>query len=76
MKLFREVEKLIRSKEAEYGDSTHQILSKLTPNFRPACAIKHLISYMRTGRVEELVKAGAYVAFEYEEASDVFNAIQ
>jgi len=71
MKIFTAIEHLIRSKDDQYGNLSllpaHHILGWLDPKFRAASAVKHLIAYMRTGKVGELVKAGAYVALEYEE---------
>ncbi|RLE27636.1 hypothetical protein DRJ54_07545 [Candidatus Acetothermia bacterium] len=71
MKIFAAIEGLIRSKDGQYGRQdefpAHRILARLDPHFRAVSAIKHLIAYVRTGALGELVKAGAYVALEDEE---------
>ena len=72
MKLFGAIENLLKAKNDQYGqlssNPTHRWLCEKFPHFRVASAIKHLVAYARTGSVEELVKAGAYVALEYEES--------
>ena len=72
MKLFGAIENLLKAKNDQYGqlssNPTHQWLCEKFPNFRVASAVKHLVAYARAGSMTELVKAGAYVALEYEES--------
>jgi len=74
MKLFGAIGNLLKAKNDQYGqlssNPTHQWLCEKFPHFRVASAIKHLVAYARTGSVKELVKAGAYVALEYEERKE------
>jgi len=61
---------LLDSKQKDYGCSddayrTTKILEMLDPNFRLTSAIKHIIAYMNTRQLKELIKAAGYLCLEY-----------
>lgn len=71
MKIFGAIENLLKAKNDQYGQlsfhPTHRWLCEMFPDFRVASAVKHLMAYARTRSMTELIKAGAYIALEYEE---------